>query len=115
MPSSALSQPPLEILSDRASEAHARIQETFQHISPIVGVSRGMRAIGFPADTMTIDCLRTGRRIIMILHDDKPDSVSYQFALREEDPAEVFEEILLETLTTELLFDWIAKYFSEPQ
>ena len=104
---------PLETLSDRATEAHTRIQQAFDHINPIVGVSRGMRKIGFPADTMTIDCLRTGRRIILILHDDNPQQIQYQFAYRDKDPAEAFETIQLDMLTTQVLFDWMASYFSD--
>lgn len=108
-----MTQPPLEILSDRATEAHTRIQQNFDYINPIVGVNRGMRKIGFPADTMTIDCLRTKRRIILILHDDNPEQISYQFAMREEDPAEHFELVALETLTADMLYDWMVKYFSK--
>ncbi len=102
----------MEILSDRATEAHGRIQQKFLTINPIVGLSQGMRDIGFPADTMTIDCLKTRRRIILILHDDKPGIVSYQFAYRDKDPDDHFEIIDFDELTTQLLFDWIANYFS---
>lgn len=71
-----------------------------------------MRDIGFPADTMTIDCIKTGRRIILILHDEKPDIVSYQFTLREKDPSDDFEVIAFGELTTQTIYDWIASYFS---
>nr|WP_210330731.1 hypothetical protein [Aliikangiella sp. G2MR2-5] len=99
-------------MSDRATEAHGRIQSDFKDINPIVGLSRGMRDIGFPADTMTIDCLRTQRRIILILHDEQPGIVSYQFAFRDRDPADNFDAIDFEELTTQKIYDWIADYFS---
>jgi len=107
-----LSQTLLEILSDRATEAHGRIQQDFLTINPIVGLSRGMRDIGFPADTMTIDCLKTQRRIILILHDEQPDIVSYQFAFRDKDPSDSFEAIAFNELTAQVIYDWIADYFS---
>ena len=107
-----MSQTLLEILSDRATEAHGRIQQDFLTINPVVGLNRRMRDIGFPADTMTIDCLKTRRRIILILNDEQPDIVSYQFAYRDKDPSDDFEVIAFNELTTQLLYDWIASYFS---
>jgi len=80
-----MSEEALKALSDRASEAHARIQATYQHINPVVGVRRGMRDSGIPADAMTIDCLQTRRRILMILHDGEPDVLLYQFGCIDED------------------------------
>ncbi|TQV87600.1 hypothetical protein [Aliikangiella coralliicola] len=108
-----MSQPPLEILSDRLTEAHGRIQHDFQNINPIVGLSRKMRDIGFPSDTLTIDCLKTRRRIILILHDEQPDIVSYQFTGIDKDPDEEFEAIAFNELTTQVIYDWIKSYFSK--
>ena len=107
-----MSKSRLEILSDCAEEAHTRIQKDFLNINPIVGLHKGMRDIGFPADTMTIDCLKTQRRIILILHDEQPDILSYQFAYRDRDPSDDFEALAFDEITTQLLYDWIAKYFS---
>ena len=107
-----MSQSLLEILSDRLTEAHARIQHDYKTINPIVGLSRRMRDLGFPSDTFTIDCLKTGRRIILILHDEQPDIVSYQFTERDKDPAEKFETIAFNDLTTQAIYDWIVSYFS---
>ena len=105
--------PALKILADIATEAHTRIQRDFPYINPVVGINQGMRASGIPADAMTIDCLKTNKRIIIILHDDQPELVRYQFAFRNKDPAEKFEEIPFNTVTTQLMYDWIACYFSE--
>ena len=107
-----MSQTVLEILSDRVTEAHGRIQQDFQTINPIVGLTRRMRDIGFPSDTMTIDCLKTRRRIILILHDEQPGIVSYQFTAIDEDPDEKFEAIVFDELTTQTIYDWIKGYFS---
>ncbi len=107
-----LTDNPLMTLSDVATEAHARIQKDFKNIDPIVGVSRNMRSAGIPADTMTIDCLRTGKRIILILHDQQPDIVSYQFSYRDKDPDHSFEQIQLSELSAQKLYEWIHSYFS---
>lgn len=103
---------PLSILSDVAAEAHARIQADFEDINPVVSVSQKMRTQGIPVDAMTIDCLKTGKRIILILHDEQPDIVRYQFSFKDKDPGNKFEIIQLSNLTTQTLYEWIKTYFS---
>lgn len=104
---------PLLTLSEVATEAHARIQRDFQDINPVVGVSRNMRNNGIPADAMTIDCLKTGRRIILILHDEQPDIIRFQFSLKDKDPDDHFEIIQMGELTVDKLYDWIKRYFTQ--
>ena len=103
---------PLEILCNIATEAHTLIQQNFKEINPIVGVSKNMRKNGVPADAMTIDCLQSGKRIILILHDHHPDIVRYQFSFRDKDPEKEFEQINFNELTTTQMYNWIKNYFS---
>ena len=98
-------------LSDIATDAHTRIQQDFKDIDPIVGVNRSMRKSGIPADAMTIDCLKTGKRIILILHDQQPDIIRYQFSFKNKDPDDKFEEIQFNELTADKLYAWISGYF----
>lgn len=107
-----MTAPVLETLSDIATDAHTRIQQDFETINPVVGISRSMRTSGIPADAMTIDCLKTNRRIILILHDNQPEIIRYQFAFRDKDPSDDFEVIQFSDLTSQKLYDWIASYFS---
>jgi hypothetical protein len=107
-----LTNQPLHLLSDAISEAHVRIQEDFEEINPVVGLSQKMRSHGIPVDMITIDCLKSGKRIIVLLNDDQPDIVSYQFSFKAEDPDDKFETIPLGELTTQTLYDWIKSYFS---
>ncbi len=108
-----VSEKNLEILSDLVTEAHSRIQNDFKHINPLVGVSRGMRSVGIPADAMTIDCLRTGKRIIVILHDEQPETLQYQFSYKAEDPGEEFKVLEFKVLSDQVLYDWMKEYFSD--
>lgn len=101
----------LSILSDIATETHTRIQQTFSDLNPVVGVSRKMRSNGIPADAMTIDCLKSGKRIILILHDDQPDVILYQFSFKDKDPGDEFDTIKFNELTTQMLYEWIQSYF----
>jgi hypothetical protein len=107
----SVSEKNLEILSDLVTEAHSRIQQDFEYINPIVGLSRGMRTAGIPADALTIDCLRTGKRIIMILHDQQPDILQYQFSYKAEDPDEEFMILSFKELNNQILYDWMKDYF----
>ncbi|MFT7108851.1 MAG: hypothetical protein ACI843_000504 [Psychrobacter glaciei] len=102
----------LKELSEIATQAHTRIQQDFAQIDPIVGVSRSMRKNGVPADAMTIDCLKSKKRIIIILHDLEPDILHYQLSFIDKDPAEEFASLAFKDLTSELLYDWIKNYFS---
>jgi len=106
-----MSDKKLKHLCDLATEAHTRIQQDFKDINPIVGVSKKMRDIGVPADAMTIDCLKTGKRIIIILHDQEPDSISYQLSFIDKDPEDNFEQLQFKELTNQIIYDWIKNYF----
>lgn len=108
-----MSEQALKALSDMASEAHARIQAAHQHINPVVGVRRGMRDIGIPADAMTIDCLQTRRRIVMVLHDEDPGALLYQFSTIDEEIGMDFQRMALADMSTDKLFGWIEDYFSD--
>lgn len=102
----------LKQLCDNATEAHTRIKQDFKEIDPIIGVSQKMRESGIAADVMTIDCLRTGKRIILILHDQQPDIISYQFTFKEQDPAEQFMHAPFADVSSIQLYDWMKNYFS---
>ena len=106
-----MSEDPLKALSDMASDAHARIQAAHEHINPVVEVRRGMRDAGIPADVMTIDCLRTRRRINLILHDEQPGALLYQFVTIEDEVGDSFQAMALADVTVQTLVDWIQDYF----
>ena len=101
----------LETLCDIATEAHTMIQKEYKDINPIVGVNQRMRKAGVPADIMTIECLRTDKRIVLVLHDQQHDIVNYQFCFRNKDPEGKYKQIKFESLTTQIMFDWIKDYF----
>lgn len=102
----------LNKLCEMATEAHTRFQQEIKAVDPIVGVSQSMRANGVPADAMTIDCLKSGKRIIIVLHDQQPDSIHYQFSWRDKDPEENFTQITFDDVTPVMIFDWMEGYFA---
>lgn len=103
----------LQTLSDLASEAHARIQQAYQHINPVVEVRQGMRDSGIPADVMTIDCLRTRRRIVLILHDEEPGTLLFEFISLDEEAGGPFRRMALSEVGADTLFSWMQDYFSD--
>jgi len=107
-----LEDSPIKQLCDVVEQAHLKIQDDFENINPIVGVNKQMRTIGIPTDLMTIDCLKSGKRILLVLHDAEPEVAKYQFCLRDEDPANEFESIAIENLTVQQLYDWMKHNFS---
>jgi len=102
---------PLKLLSDLITDAHARIQQAHVDINPVVALRRGMRDKGIPADAITVDCLRTGKRIVLILHDQQPEELVYQFTLKDEETDAPYQQIALNNLRVELLFEWMRDYF----
>ncbi len=96
------------------TQAHAKVQQDFSDIDPVVSVNTQMRNRGVPADVMTIDCLKTGKRILLIFHDEQADVVSYQFCLKDKDPNDEFVSIALEQVTAQQLYDWMVLNFSKP-
>ena len=104
----------LEALCDIVTQTHTRIQKDFNDINPMVGVNRQMREMGVPVDVVTIDCLKSGKRIILILHDHHPETIRYQLSFKDEDPDEQFEQIQVNELTEDKLYDWIQRYFQNP-
>lgn len=104
-------QGPLKQLSDLASEVHAQIQRDFEDINPVIGVTQQMRSIGIAADVMTVDCLVTNKRLLLILKDAEPGLVTYQYCWRDLDPSDLYEQIALQELTSQMLYDWIIGYF----
>lgn len=77
-----------------------------------MGAAQKMRDVGVPADAMTIDCLKSSKRIILVLHDKQPEIVSYQFSFKNEEPSNEFKQMEFRELTFEKVYDWIKNYFS---
>ncbi len=106
-----MSEERLKRLADAVTDAHTRIQAEFADINPVVGINRQMRTQGIAVDLMTIDCLRTQKRIIVVLEDQTPERIRYQFAWRDRDPSDQFAELPASALDADLLFQWIRDYF----
>jgi len=104
--------PALLSLSDIASQAHEKVQLDFEHINPVISVMQGMRKAGIPADVMTIDCLASQKRIIIVLHDDFPELIRYQFITVDQDPDDDYQQAATADVSSETVYGWIKEYFT---
>jgi len=96
-------------LSEVAKLAQADIQTKYPDVDPIIGINHQLRKSGFAADTLTIENQTNDTRIIMILHDDKQGLVDYEFGRLSKDPSFQFQEIRLDELTQEKLFEMMEQ------
>jgi len=103
--------PALLSLSDIASQAHEKIQQDFENINPVIGVMQGMRKMGIPADVLSIDCLGTKKRILLVLHDELPDVIRYQYTFSDQDPSDDYQQLTSREVTCETIYEWIKEYF----
>ena len=110
-----MTQSPLETLSDRAEEAHRQLQQADAGASPMISIRRGLRDAGFPADAMNIDDMQSGKRILLVLHDEQPGILLYQFTTLEREMESDFEQMALAELDTKTLVDWMRGYFCGSQ
>ena len=106
-----MSKQDIYALSELAAVAQTAIQQDFDNVDPVIGINRRMRKAGFPADAMTIDSVSSTKRIIVLLHDDKPGDVSYQFSYKDKDPGEKFSHVPFEEVTVDKIYSWIKVYF----
>ena len=104
--------PALLSLSDLATQAHEKIQQDFKDINPVIGVMQGMRKMGIPADVITIDCLASTKRILVVLHDEMPDVIRYQYTFSDQDPGDDYVQLVSADVSSETIYGWIKDYFS---
>lgn len=105
--------PALLSLTEIASDAHARIQQDVADINPVIGVMQGMRKMGIPADVMSVDCLRSKKRILIVLHDEHAGIIQYQYTFTDQDPGDDYQAIQTSDFSSDTLYQWIADYFRD--
>ncbi len=98
-------------LVELATEAQLEIQKIFKDIDPVIGLVQSMRDSGFPVDALTIDSIVSRKRIILLLHDDKPEELTYQFTYMDKDPGEEFISVEYKDVTADQIYEWIKEYF----
>ena len=67
----------LKNLSEIVAKAKDWFDSKFDHIDTLMGImDKNLRNQGIKADAITIDCIALDKKIVILIHDDKPDVVS---------------------------------------
>jgi hypothetical protein len=76
----------LKNLSAIVASANDSFQSKFNDINVLMGImDKALRNQGMKADAITIDCIAQDKRIVILIHDDKPDLVDIALGNKEGD------------------------------
>ena len=66
----------LKDLSEVVAKANDSFYDKFKKLDPVMGImDKALRNQGVKADAITIDCVTLDKKIVFLLHDDKPGVV----------------------------------------
>lgn len=67
----------LKNLSEIVAKANDSFYSKFDKIDTLMGImDKTLRNQGMKADAITIDCIALDKKIVILIHDDKPDFVN---------------------------------------
>ncbi len=76
----------LQNLSEIVARANDVFYSKFDNIDTLMGiVDKTLRNQGMKADAITIDCIALDKKIVILIHDDKPDVVNIALGNKEGD------------------------------
>tara|TARA_R110002050_G_scaffold9504_1_gene32946 strand:- start:90235 stop:90558 length:324 start_codon:yes stop_codon:yes gene_type:complete len=74
----------LKKLSEIIAEANDVFEARHKTIGTILGIlDQALRKQGINADAVTVDCIPLNKKIVFLLHDDKPESVNIALGNKE--------------------------------
>ncbi|MCI2282314.1 hypothetical protein L3081_01525 [Colwellia sp. MSW7] len=74
----------LEELSEIVARANDLFYSKFNKIDTLMGImDKNLRKQGIQADAITIDCVALDKKIVILLHDNKPDVVNITLGNKE--------------------------------
>lgn len=97
----------LKKLSEIVARANDLFYSKFEHIDTLMGImDKTLRAQGLKADAITIDCISQDKKIVFLMHDDKPNIVGIALGNKEGDIhsssqyelAEISEAVIVEIM-----------------
>ena len=76
----------LQNLSEIVARANDVFYSKFDNIDTLMGImDKTLRNQGMKADAITIDCIALDKKIVILIHDDKPDVVDIALGNKEGD------------------------------
>ncbi|WNC72104.1 hypothetical protein RGQ13_18590 [Thalassotalea psychrophila] len=87
----------LKNLSEVVAKANDLFYSKFDNVDTLMGImDKTLRNQGMKADAITIDCIALDKKIVILIHDDKPDVVSIALGNKEGDIFSSSEYVLAE-------------------
>ncbi|ROS00359.1 hypothetical protein EDC56_3010 [Sinobacterium caligoides] len=99
---------PVYKLADIAAEAQAQVQAQYPQLDPVIAISHQLRASGFAADTLTVQSTRYDQRLLIVLHDARPNEVDYEFSRLSEEAPFAFSVLPLVALDLPQFVRWMT-------
>lgn len=67
----------LKNLSEIVARANDLLYTKFENIDTLMGIiDQSLRNQGIKADAVTVECVTVDRKLLILIHDEKPDSVT---------------------------------------
>lgn len=76
----------LQKLSEIVARANDVFYSKFDHVETLMGImDKNLRNQGIKADAITIDCIAIDKKIVILIHDEKPDVATIALGNKEGD------------------------------
>jgi hypothetical protein len=105
----------LNNFSEIVAKANDLFYSKFEKLDTLMGImDKSLRNKGMRADAITIDCVILNKKIVFLLHDDKPDFVNVTLGNKEGD-IYASSEYELTKLSQEMVLEVMETYFTPIQ
>lgn len=100
---------PLKLLSERVAVANDLFYEKNKSTDTVM--DKTLRQQGMNAEAISVDCIPLNKKIVFLLHDDKPDHVDIAFGNKAGDISASSQHVLKD-LSVEHIVAFMVDYFS---
>jgi len=102
---------PLKSLSDTIAQANDIFYERNSTFDTVIGImDKTLRKQGMNADAISVDCIPLNKKIVFLVHDDKPQQVDIAFGNKAGEISSTAQLALAE-LTIEQSVEFMVDYF----
>jgi transcription antitermination factor NusA-like protein len=101
----------LKKVSEIVAKANDSFYNQFDNVDTLMGMmDKNLRNQGMKADAITIDCIAQNKKIVVLIHDDKPDTIEIALGSKEGD---IYSsaEFALNELSEAVIIDIMEKNF----
>lgn len=101
----------LQQVSEIVAKANDLFYSKYTHIDTLMGImDKTLRKQGMKADAVTIDCIALDKKLVILIHDDKPDTVDIALGNKQGDIYSSSTQQIA-TLSTVIFVDIMTDYF----